>query len=539
LSARLAAAVATLVAAALLTGCSTGPQPGPQPVGELVRVEQGELLGRVDGTGNGAVLRYRGVPFAAAPVGDLRFAAPRPPAPWTGVRPATAPGPRCAQPAAAADIPHATAASTTEDCLTLDVTVPAGTTPASRLPVLVWVHGGGFSAGAAGDYDPRRLATAGPLVVVTVNYRLGVLGFLGLPGLADSGSFGLLDQQQALRWVQRNAATFGGDPGRVTLAGESAGADSVCSQLASPGAAGLFQRAVLQSGGCGAANLTDVIRPGAGPGGDTWKPLPLVEDTGAALAGRLGCADPQTAPACLRALPVDRLLGAGGYWSPAVDTPTLPTRPSALVATGGLAPVPVLAGTTRDEGTLFTDQFYDRADGPLTADRFAAQLETAAGGRARAATAAYPLAGRAPGRVWADVVTDRAYACTGLATYRGLGARAPLFAYEFADPGAPATFDAPPADLADGVTHGAEVAYLFDLVPGQPAFTPAQQGLADRMVAAWARFAATGDPGDGTAWPSWRDDGTVRTLSSDPAAGRLSGTEFAAEHRCAVWTTAA
>jgi para-nitrobenzyl esterase len=529
-------AAAALVAVALLAGCGPAADPGPDRVGELVRTEQGELLGRADGD----VLRYRGVPYAAAPVGDLRWVAPRPPAPWTGVRPATSPGPRCAQPAAAADIPHATAASTGEDCLTLDVTVPTGTTAADRLPVLVWVHGGGFRAGAAGDYDPRRLAVAGRMVVVTINYRLGALGFLGLPGLADSGSFGLLDQQQALRWVQRNAASFGGDPGAVTLAGESAGADSVCSQLAAPGSAGLFQRAVLQSGGCGAANLTDVIRPGAGPGGDTWKPLPLVERTGGELAGRLGCADPGTAVACLRAVPVEQLLSAGGYWSPAVGTPTLPRRPSDLVGTGGLAPVPVLAGTTRDEGTLFTDQFYDRSDGPLTADRFTAQLAGVAGARAREAAGDYPLTGRSPGRAWADVITDRAYACTGLATYRGLAARAPLFAYEFADPAAPPTFDAPPPDLAGGATHGSEVAYLLDITPGQPPFTPAQQALSEQMVRSWARFAATGDPNGGTdpPWPAWSGDGTVRTL--DPAAdsGTRTGTDFAAEHRCALWTAA-
>jgi para-nitrobenzyl esterase len=377
-------------------------------------------------------------------------------------------------------------------------------------------------------------------VVVTVNYRLGVLGFLGLPGLADSGSFGLLDQQQALRWVQRNIVAFGGDPGAVTLAGESAGADSVCSQLAAPAAAGLFQRAVLQSGGCGAAILTDVIRPGAGPTGDTWKPLPLVEATGARAAAQLGCRDPATAASCLRALPVEQLLTARSYWSPAVGTPTLPARPSDLVATGAVPAVPVLAGTTRDEGTLFTDQFYDRADGPLTADRFADQLAAATDDRA--AARAYPLAGRSPGRAWADVVTDRAYACTGLATYRGLGARAPLFAYEFADPTAPATFDAPPPDLAGGTTHGAEMAYLFDLVPGQPVLTPAQRALSEQMVGAWARFAATGDPGGGAAaaWPAWSGDGTVRILTTDPAeAATRTGSAHAAAHHCDLWTPAA
>lgn len=148
--------------------------------------------------------------------------------------------------------------------------------------------------------------------------------------------------------------------------------------------------------------------------------------------------------------------------------------------------------------------------------------------------------------MWADVITDRAYACTGLATYRGLGARAPVFAYEFADPAAPATFDALPPDLAGGATHGADLAYLFDLVPGQPVLTPDQRALSERMVRAWARFAATGDPagpdgsdpGDGAdpPWPAWSGDGSIRTLTTDPAgAGTRSGTEFAAAHHCAVW----
>jgi para-nitrobenzyl esterase len=529
------AATGALAAALLLAGCSAGTPSGPGHVGDLVRVEQGELLGRADGD----IVRFQGVPYAAPPVGPLRWRAPRPPDPWTGVRSAVAAGPRCAQRAVAPDVPHATAASTTEDCLTLNVTVPAGAGPTARLPVLVWVHGGGFSAGAGGDYDPRRLVEAGPLVVVTVNYRLGALGFLALPGLPDSGAFGLLDQQQALRWVQRNAAAFGGDPGNVTLAGESAGADSVCSQLAAPAAAGLFRRVVLQSGGCGAANLTEVIRPGTGPAGDTWKPLARAEAIGTRAAAQLGCPDPATAPACLRALPVERVLDAGAYWSPAVGTPTLPARPSDLVASGALPAVPVLAGTTRDEGTLFTDQFYDRAGDPLTADRLTAQLIAAAGRRARDATRAYPPAGRTPGRAWAATITDRAYACTGLATYRGLGGRTPLFAYEFADPTAPSAFDALPPGLAGGATHGAEVPYLFDLVPGQPALTADQRALSELMVRAWARFAATGDPNGGgdPPWPAWSGDGTVRTLTTDPAdAAARSGSEHAAAHHCALWT---
>ncbi len=261
---------------ALTSSCSLVTGPAAGRLSERVTVEQGPLVGAVDGP----VVRYQGIPYAAPPVGPLRWQPPQPPPSWTEEREATAPGARCPQLAAAPGTPHATAASDTEDCLTLNVTAPAGTTPNARRPVLVWIHGGGFSAGAGSDVDPHRLVEAGPMIVVTVNYRLGVLGFLGLPGLPGSGSFGLLDQQQALRWVQRNIAAFGGDPGNVTLAGESAGADSVCAQLAAPGSAGLFRRAVLQSGGCSTANIIDVIRPGTGASGDTWKPLPVAESIG-------------------------------------------------------------------------------------------------------------------------------------------------------------------------------------------------------------------------------------------------------------------
>lgn len=497
---RLLAAVLVLLA---VTACA-----GQPPVADTVRIGQGELRGRVDGD----VLRFGDVPYAAP---ALRWEPPAPPRPWTGVRDATGPGSRCPQLAAAPGVPHATAASVDEDCLTLDVTVPTGTTPDARLPVLVWIHGGGFSAGAGADYDPRRLARAGPLVVVTINYRLGMLGFLQLPGV-DS-AFGLADQRAALGWVRDNVVAFGGDPGNVTIAGESAGADGVCAQLASPAAAGLFQRAIMQSGGCGSANLLDVIAPGSGPAGDTWKPLPVAEAMGAAAAAGPGCAD----LACLRALPVDRLVGVPGYWSPAVGTAALPRRPSDVLAE--MPPVPVLAGTVRDEGTLFAHTFLP---GGLDARGFAERLAAASGGRARNAGGMYRPGEHTPARVWSDVITDRAYVCPALDTYRTLAGRGPLYAYEFAVAGAPSPFAALPPDLADGVTHGAEVPYLLDLVPGPPTRSP----LADELVATWVRFATTGDPG----WPAWTADGEVSTITAlgvtpTPAA------DVHTAHHCDLW----
>jgi para-nitrobenzyl esterase len=543
---------AVVLSASILAACTTTDGPGPAPpLRELVAVEQGELSGTTDGS----VLRYRGIPYAAPPVGERRWEPPERPHSWSGTRPATEPGARCAQLPAPPGTPHATDGSDTEDCLTLDVTVPAGTAADARLPVLVWIHGGGFNAGAGSDTDPRRLAEAGPLVVVTLNYRLGIFGFFGLPGLEGSGSFGLLDQQAALSWVQRNIAAFGGDPENVTLAGESAGADSVCGHLTSPGATGLFHRVIMQSGGCSTANVVDVIRPGTGRAGDTWKPLPLLEAAGATAASSLGCPDPTGDPAapldggfdtaavleCLRTLPVAQLVGGTGYyWSPATGTATLPRRPSDVTEDRDVRiGVPVLAGTTSDEGTLFTVAFFDRAGTPLTDSGFRALLSAATGTRAAEAGRAYRTVDRSPGRAWSDVVTDRAFACPGLTTYRALAGRGPVYAYEFTDPTAPSPYVALPPDLAGGAVHGAEMPYLFDLVPGQPELTADQQALAAELLDRWARFATNGDPNSGrtgTIWPRWTGEGQLLTIAgAGPATTVSAAAAFAADHHCALW----
>lgn len=519
----------------LATSCSSAVD-GSAGTTAHVRLDQGELIGIEDA----GIVRYQGIPYAAPPVRELRWAPPRPAAGWAGPRYATEPGPRCAQLPSFPGTLHTTAGSDREDCLTVNVTVPADTAATARLPVLVWIHGGGFSAGAGNDVDPRRLVEAGPMIVVTMNYRLGILGFLGLPGLPGSGAFGLLDQQEALRWVQRDIDAFGGDPGRVTVAGGSAGADSICAQLVSPASLGLFHRAVLQSSSCGTANITDVIRPGSGAGGDTWKPLPVVEAAGANTAAALGCGDPATAPACLRARPAGQLLRtAAHYWSPATGSPTVPHRPSDLMADRGreLRPVQLLIGTNHDEGTLFTTAFFDRDGDALTEDGVRALLAAAAGTRASAAGRAYLPGDRSPGRAWSDVITDRAYACPGLATYRALWPRAALYAYEFADPSAPAPFVTLPPDLAGSVTHGSEMAYLFDLVPGQPELTAPQQALSAELVGAWARFVVTGDPGGSLPWPRWDGDGQLLSFTTaGPGTTVRTGTEFAEAHHCALWS---
>ncbi|MEJ3654809.1 carboxylesterase family protein [Actinomycetes bacterium KLBMP 9759] len=528
-------AAALMAATALLCSCSVAAEPGAAPVDDRVVTDKGEVRGVLDGE----VRRFHGIPYAAPPVGQLRWAPPEPPAPWTTPRDATRPGARCAQLPASARAPHATAGSSTEDCLTVSVTIPRGTRTSARLPVLVWLHGGGFNAGAADDVDPQRLADAGPLMVVTVNYRLGIFGFFGLPGLPGSGAFGLQDQQAALRWVQRNAAAFGGDPATITLGGVSAGADSVCAQLTAPGTSGMIARAIMQSGGCGTTAVLDAIRPGTGPAGDTWKPLPQVEAAGLRAAAQLGCPVPAAALACMRGLPADALVGgAGVYWSPAVGSPTLPERPSAVVARGELRKLAILAGTTKDEGTLFTATFYNDAGTPVTDTSFRTMLAVAAGNRSGQAGRAYAPGQRSPGRTWSDVITDRAYACPAFTTYQSLGARAPLFAYEFAEPSATSPFAALPPDLVDSVTHGSELPFLFDLVPGQPDFDDQQAELAAQMVDSWARFVVNGNPsGGGTEWPQWSGDGQLLMFTTEGAGtDTRTGPGFATAHNCHLWT---
>jgi para-nitrobenzyl esterase len=233
--------------------------------------------------------------------------------------------------------------STDEDCLHLNVTTPDGAGPAHPRPVIVWLHGGGFTTGAGSSYDAHRMATRGDVVVVTVNYRLGALGFLAHSGLPGSGTFGLADQQAALRWVRAEISAFGGEAHNVTLAGESAGGYSVCAQLASPAAAGLFDRALIESGPC-------TGRPGR-PFAPSSVPLFAARAAGAGLAAKVGCGSARDVMACLRRVDVSRLLASQDTdQQPAYTTPLLPRDPAAAITDGRFHRVPVLIGNNHDEG---------------------------------------------------------------------------------------------------------------------------------------------------------------------------------------------
>ena len=471
---------------------------------------------------------FRGLPFAAPPVGDLRWRAPRPPAGWPGVRDATRFGPSCPQP------PNpALTGSTSEDCLYLNVytpTLPGG--GQGGLPVLVWIHGGRFTLGAGRDYDGTRLAADG-LVVVTVNHRLGALGFLAHPALASrpggpSGNYGLMDQQAALRWVQSNIRPFGGDPDNVTIAGQSSGGLSVLVHMISRGSRGLFHRAIVQSGSFAL----------------TQQSLAAAEADGQAFAAKAGSLD-QSADS-LRRLPAAALVS--NFPSAAipgvVDGEVLDEPVGAALAAGRFARVPILNGINHDEQRVFVtgaeavggDGAFALIPEPVTAENYQRVITSVLGvsaERAVAIAAEYPLdAYPSPPVALSTLLSDATFACPALQIDRWTAQQVPTFAYEFNDDAAPPRY----APLYPPVaTHESELPYLFDLpnAPLQGALSPDQEAIAASMSAAWATFAANGDPSSAALpWPAF--DASAQMMSLVPPQPQVE-TDFAAKHHCSFW----
>ncbi|MDT7789090.1 MAG: para-nitrobenzyl esterase [Pseudonocardiales bacterium] len=483
-------------AAAMAFAVIQVPAADAQSDGRVVHTDKGAVSGTVTST----YRTFGNIPFAAAPVGGNRWRDPKPARAWQGVRDATGPSPRCAQSAGLGE-----PVSETEDCLYLNVTTPAKN-PRKPRPVMVWIHGGGFVSGSGSSYAAQTLATKNDAVVVTVNYRLGVFGFFGYPGLPGSGAFGIADQQAALRWVQRNARAFGGDARNVTIFGESAGGLSVCAQLASPGSAGLFAKAIIQSGACGV--------PGAQPGQTFWRPRADVEKLGAAQP--LGCQD----VACLRGLPVSKLLEVHALFAnPAYDTRVLPIDPVVAQRTGRMHRVPTMVGSTHDEATLFIGLIFSA---PVPEAGYRAQIAGLLGeAHADEIVARYPVNGNGDARdELGTVLTDSSFGCASNDTRQQLGRHQRVSGYEFADVNVPLIFpDMPEIPGGYRAYHASELPLLFDF--GVP-LTPGQKELSDYMISAWGRFARTGDPG-------WKAD--VQSL----AAGQVRPTDFVKDHKCDFW----
>lgn len=530
---RLRAGVAAVLAAALLaSGCGRGgatlPMPVPAAQISLDAAEVPTESGTVRGVVGVDHRRFDAIPYAAPPIGPLRWQPPRPAPRWPGIRDAAKPGPWCVQETASPPAEELTS----EDCLTLTVWTPTGVA-GDRRPVLVWIHGGGFVKGSGDIYNAHRMAARGDILVVTINYRLGALGFLAHPALGEPGNYGLADQQAALRWVRDNIAAFGGDPAKVTIAGESAGAMSVCDHLVAPGSAGLFRAAIIQSGPCQAQ-----VDPAT------------AQRISGDYAAAAGCADPATAAACLRALPAGELarplwyarFGTDQLGGPVTATRVLPTDPVPAVLGGTAARVPVLIGTTRDEFTLFVALRYLREEREISAADYPAVLADTFSARDSAAILQHYPPERYGGSVslaYAAAATDDVFACVADRIADGLAGTAPaVYGYEFDDPHAPAPEIFAQLPFAIGASHSLEMRYLFD-VGGAPPLDAAQRRLSDQMIDYWSRFVSTGAP-DVAGQPDWpalkTDSGERRWMSLRPDGSRLVH-DFAAEHQCEFWAS--
>ncbi|MGY4772782.1 carboxylesterase/lipase family protein [Kribbella sp. CWNU-51] len=501
---------------------------------DVVRVRDGVLRG-VTGP---STITFQGIPYAAPPVGELRWTAPRPPAHWDGVRDASKPTPFCAQPG---NDGKSLMPGTSEDCLYLHVTMPKTKSSTPR-PVMVWSHGGGFNSGSGSQHVSSKLVTEGDVIMVTVDFRIGVFGNFGLRGLPGSGTFGLQDQQAALRWVRDNIGAFGGDPHNVTLFGESGGGVGTCGLLTSPGTRGLVDRAIMQSGSCLLSWPRNGLMMGV-PAGSFWHPVAAVQQTGKAAADHLSCTGSRTTVLhCLRDLDTEKVFAeSGAFGSVAYGTQTLPVEPGKAIRAGLFPKIPVLSGHTKDEARAIA-ALAELLQAPVTAANYRSLLVEAFGDRAAEVEAAYPASAySAPGQsadlsaalAWSAMDTDRVFACTQQASTKAFARKAPAtYAYEFADPAAPGYVLFPPG-FPTGSSHASELNYLFDAAGGAPyQLTETQEKLATQLRRYWTNFARSGNPnGDGTpTWPHWP---SVQLL----APGSTHPIDDTHAHRCSLWNT--
>ncbi len=477
-----------------------------------VRIESGLVSGT---SGTSADMRvFKGLPFAAPPVGALRWRAPEPVAAWDGIRKADAFGSRCMQGGGGGGRGPAT--PTSEDCLYLNVWTAAAS-PSERRPVIVWSYGGSLTSGSGSQlqYDGEALAKKG-VVFVTYNYRLGVFGFFAHPELTKesahhaSGNQGLLDLTAALQWVHNNITRFGGDPARVTIMGESAGASLVGCLVGSPNARGLFQRAIAESASCGGTRIAPI------------QTLAQGEEAGRAVAAKLN------APtlAGLRDLPAEELLKKGTGTRVIIDGWSIPEDVPTLFAQGRQNPVDLLVGSNKDEGT-FAGFGLPSGD----AQHFIEESRRSYGARAEAFLKLYPAASDTESNA-SQLAAFRDKVAWNMRTWARQQSllRGPrVYVYYFireppVGPGQPNR----------GASHTAEIPYAFNNLPldrNRP-WTDADRTLADIMSSYWANFAATGNPNGKNlpVWPLYEDKkadsvmvlGEKVGAGSDPDPARLA-----------------
>ena len=467
--------------------------------------------GKVRGTLRHGVLEFRGIPYGDDVSGDRRWTRAQPAQGWTGILDASTFQPACAQ-AARYGI---TESSANENCLHLNISrpwIPEETpTKAVKRPVLVWIHGGSFVGGSAALYRLDRLAREMDAVVVSINYRLGVLGFMPHPGfdVQYNGGYALEDQRLAMHWVKNNIAAFGGDPDNITLAGESAGAASVCMHLLVPEQTqDLFHKAIVQSAACSFA-LRSVNERNA---------------FGRTVGETVGCTDPDHAVACMRQIPAEQLIQAGDKvagsdlmaFAPVFGTTTLPRQGLDSLQNGQFVRVPVLYGGTRDEMRLWVG-YAVQAGQTVTAENYTESLQAVYGNNTALIQRQYPAHMQGSpaatlGSVMSDFRPDNGINhCQFVDTAYLLSRHVPVYFMDFADRNAPVLGVSMPASpdpgFKLGAVHSSELNYFFPHFSNNsrldaPDLQPSSQAMSEQMIAAWAQFMRTGTP-QTNALPEW------------------------------------
>ena len=487
-----------LTLAALLLGFGVTPTLFAQAA-DQVTIETGVVAG--SSNADNSVRLFKNIPFAAPPVGDLRWKPPQPAPKWTGVRAADKFGPACLQTDVFGDI-YPRDAQPSEDCLNLDIWIPAR--PASaKIPVILWFYGGGFVAGSASEarYDGENLARRG-VIVVNSNYRLGVFGFFSHPELTKesvhkaSGNYGLLDQVAALQWVVKNIAAFGGDPNNITIAGESAGSFSVCAQMASPLSRGLFQKAIGESG---------AFFPSRKEGDLVLKPLAQTEQFGQKFAESLSA----KTLAQMRAKSAEELLQAaaklnrGFDFGPNIDGYFFPSAPILVFARGAQARVPLLAGWNADEGKMMVLLNPQKP----TAKSFEQQAKDRFGDKAAEFLKLYPARSDQEALLSAYALSSDDFIAYSTWKWINLQAEsgAPVYAYHFEQvPAVKAGAVAGPVPASEmGSRHAGEIEYVFQTLKSVDVpWTEGDFQVSDAMSSYWTNFAKTGNP-NAQGLPDW------------------------------------
>ena len=523
--------------------------------GRLVRTSDGPVKGFIKSDAN----TFLGIPYAAPPVGRLRWRPPQRPNPWRKALKATAYGPTCPQVTTLGVFAGPT--SINENCLYLNVFAPrrpAGSRPA-KLPVFVWIHGGGNVDGESNDYDGSKLANGSryggkDTIVVTINYRLGLLGFLANPALDreghDFGNYGTMDIQAALRWVKRNISGFGGDPTDVALGGQSAGASETGANVISPKSKGLFERAIFESSPT-----------------STFPPLSLALSRGTGFAQAAGCAgDGARAAACLRHLTVQQILqlqgtaNANGPYvnGPMVDGSIIPITPQQAWTSGNYNHMPMLGGNVKDEQNFtlgITEYFSGPPMQPLTAAQYETAVSTTYGGNAGPGgsppayppgtadkvLAQYPVSNYATPQLADDAAFTDPGACRALHVDNLVSGTVPMYAYEFDYQHAPYYFPSMPG-FQPLAAHTIDIQFLFPLWHGgqlgvSHPLNANETRLSDQLVAAWTNFASKGNPNPtgNSRWPKFASANGSMLSENVPSSSTISASQFSAMHHCDFW----